>query len=76
MLASGADGNQGNSSTTPLCAALQHGHLSIVDMLLKKKMKTDTNKGRERDGTTPLLIALSKKYLGIAQRLLKRGAGS
>ena len=57
-----------STNTTPLLAALSHGHLEIVELLLKAGAAG--NQGD--DSTTPLCAALAHGHFPIAELLLKK----
>ena len=55
-----------HAGDTPLCAACEHGHLHVVQYLLKK----ECNVNHQNKVGTPLFIALSHGHLDIAEVLL------
>ncbi|ARF07983.1 ankyrin repeat protein [Catovirus CTV1] len=59
------------SRSDPLCVAIKHGHLDIVELLVKKGV--DINKEYDYDETTPLMIAVEEGHLDITKYLIEKG---
>ncbi|XP_020299245.1 ankyrin-1-like [Pseudomyrmex gracilis] len=59
------------SGNTPLCLAVQSGHVDDVKMLIDRGANVNA---KTRDGTTPLHDAIKKKKIEIAEVLLNHGA--
>jgi ankyrin repeat protein len=57
----------GKQSITPLIAAVQHGAINIVKLLLRR---SDININKKLAGVTPLLIAIRLQHTDIARDLI------
>ena len=73
LLANGAkiNGRGPRDGTTPLSAAAFHGHIEIVEFLIKRGANV---KATNRDGNTPLHIAAFVCRFKIIELLLEKGA--
>ena len=70
LLDHGADLNQSKlDGVTPLLMAVDKGHVSVVEILLKYK-DIDPNKAK-LNGLTPLLMAVDKGHISVVEALLK-----
>lgn len=62
------------SGWTPLHEACNHGHVEVVELLLKYGAPVNDRGGPHCDGVTPLLDAASNGNLEIMELLLNHGA--